>query len=261
MQWYGKAIGGLLGSIFGPWGSLVGIIVGHQLDQSGPLFARRASALDISRLFFEVVFEAMGQVAKIDGRVSENEIRVARGIMHGMRLGPEQVRSAIDCFTRGKDASYPLDGRLKELAAQIADRKDLALAFMQVQMQAAVGAEPIGAEKRALLWRIASALGVTRAELAQIEALVRTHGAQGHGPRRTPADDAAAIDEAYRALGVAASASNEEVKTAYRRLMNRHHPDKLVARGLPESMIGVAEQKTHEIRAAYEKIKAKRGFK
>ncbi|HET7131017.1 MAG TPA: DnaJ domain-containing protein, partial [Gammaproteobacteria bacterium] len=81
------------------------------------------------------------------------------------------------------------------------------------------------------------------------------------GPRRTPADDAAAIDEAYRALGVAASASNEEVKTAYRRLMNRHHPDKLVARGLPESMIGVAEQKTHEIRAAYEKIKAKRGFK
>jgi DnaJ like chaperone protein len=168
------------------------------------------------------------------------------------------VRSAIDCFTRGKDASYPLDRRLGELAQQIVDRKDLALAFMQIQMQAAVGADPIGAEKRALLWRVASALGVGRAELAQIEALVRTHGA---GPQRAAVDDAAALDEAYRALGVSPSASNDEVKMAYRRLMNRHHPDKLVARGLPESMIGVAEQKTHEIRAAYERIKAKRAFK
>jgi DnaJ like chaperone protein len=259
MQWYGKAIGGILGAMFGPWGSLVGILVGHQFDQSGPLFGRSGSPQQISRLFFEVVFEVMGQVAKIDGRVSESEIRVARGIMHGMRLSGDQVRSAIDCFTRGKDASYPLDRRIAELAHQIADRKDLALAFVQIQMQAAVGAEPIGAEKRVLLWRVASALRVSRAELAQIEALVRTHGAQGR--QRSPADDAAALDEAYRALGVSASASNEEVKTAYRRLMNRHHPDKLVARGLPESMIGVAEQRTHEIRAAYEKIKAKRAFK
>jgi DnaJ like chaperone protein len=43
--------------------------------------------------------------------------------------------------------------------------------------------------------------------------------------------------------------------------MNQHHPDKLVARGLPESMIGVAEQKTHEVRTAYERIKTQRGFK
>jgi DnaJ like chaperone protein len=48
---------------------------------------------------------------------------------------------------------------------------------------------------------------------------------------------------------------------AYRRLMSQHHPDKLVARGLPKSMIGVAAQKTHEVRAAYERLKAQRGFK
>ena len=62
-------------------------------------------------------------------------------------------------------------------------------------------------------------------------------------------------------LGVTVQASNDEVKTAYRRLMNQHHPDKLVARGLPKSMIGVAEQKTHEVRTAYERIRAQRGFK
>jgi DnaJ like chaperone protein len=60
---------------------------------------------------------------------------------------------------------------------------------------------------------------------------------------------------------VSPHASDEEVKTAYRRLMNQHHPDKLVARGLPKSMIGVAEQRTREVRGAYERIRTQRGFK
>jgi len=62
-------------------------------------------------------------------------------------------------------------------------------------------------------------------------------------------------------LGVGATAGDDEVKTAYRRLMSQHHPDKLVARGLPESMKSVAEQKTQEVRAAYDTIKAQRGLK
>jgi DnaJ like chaperone protein len=213
----------------------------------------------VSQLFFEVAFEVMGQVAKVDGRVSENEIRVARGIMQGMRLDDAQVRSAIDCFTRGKSASYPLTERLAELARQMGDRGDLARAFMQIQLQAAVAAEPIGAEKRQLLWRVASALGVSRAELAQIESLLRAHAA--NASRGAQVNEAAALEAAYAVLGVPADASNEAVKTAYRRLMNQHHPDKLVARGLPESMAAVAEQKTQEIRAAYEKVKARRGMK
>jgi len=107
-----------------------------------------------------------------------------------------------------------------------------------------------------LLWHVASALHVTRAELAQIEAFVRAHT-----ERAVSQSDAQSLDSAYRVLAVAPDASDDEVKKAYRRLMNQHHPDKLVARGLPQSMIGIAEQKTHEVRAAYEKIKAQRGFK
>jgi DnaJ-domain-containing protein 1 len=69
------------------------------------------------------------------------------------------------------------------------------------------------------------------------------------------------IDGAYRVLGVAPSASDDEVKIAYRRLMNEHHPDKLAGRGVAESAIASAEQKTREILAAYEKVKSARGFK
>ena len=260
MQWFGKAIGGIIGLAWGPVGALIGIAIGHQVDQGANLFGtRRGGVQQVSRLFFEVTFEVMGQVAKVDGRVSENEIRVARGIMQGMRLDDDQVRSAIDCFTRGKSASYPLTERLADLGRQMGDRGDLARAFMQIQLQAAVAAEPIGAEKRQLLWRVASALGVSRAELAQIESLLRAHAA--NGAQGAQVNEAAALEAAYGVLGVPADASNEAVKTAYRRLMNQHHPDKLVARGLPESMAGVAEQKTREIRAAYEKIKTRRGMK
>lgn len=259
MQWFGKGIGGLIGAVVaGPVGSLIGVFLGHQWDTSIAAGRRgHGSARAISRLFFEVTFEAMGQVAKVDGRVSEDEVRVARRIMQGMQLSAEQVRSAIEHFTRGKSADHPLAARLDALAAQIGDQADLARAFVQIQMQAAVGAGTVGAEKRQTLWHVASALGVSRAELAQIEASVRSFEQRG-AARQTPPQS---LDDAYRALGVSSQASNDEVKTAYRRLMSQHHPDKLVVRGLPESMIGVAEQKTHEVRAAYERIKTQRGFK
>lgn len=69
------------------------------------------------------------------------------------------------------------------------------------------------------------------------------------------------LDAAYAVLGVATTASDVEIKKAYRRLMSQHHPDKLIAKGLPESMLKIATQKTQEIKAAYEKIKASRGIR
>ena len=62
-------------------------------------------------------------------------------------------------------------------------------------------------------------------------------------------------------MNVDEKASNSEVKTAYRRLMNQHHPDKLQAKGLPKEMMKLAQEKTQEIRAAYERIREARGFK
>lgn len=243
MQWFGKGIGVLIGTLVaGPVGALVGAFAGHRWDKSR-----------LGRLFFDTTFEVMGRIAKVDGRVSEDEIRVARRIMQGMRLGEAHVQDAIERFTRGKSADYPLGARLEALATEIGARRDLARAFVHIQLQAAVGAGEVGAEKREVLWRVASALGIGRAELADLEAAVRGVGRQAAEPL--------SLDAAYRVLGVSPRASDEEIKTAYRRLMSRHHPDKLVARGLPESMLDVAEEKTQEVRSAYERIRAQRGFK
>jgi DnaJ like chaperone protein len=242
MSWLGKGIGGLIGAVVaGPVGSLVGVLVGHKLDET-------------RRLFVEKTFEVMGHIAKADGRVSEAEVDVARRIMHAMRLKDDAVQDAIEHFTRGKRAGYPLEKRLAELVD--AGGGKLARTFVQIQMQAALASGEVGAEKREALARVARVLRVSREELAQIEAIVRGFGGQGAAQA-----SAQTLETAYRVLGVSAKASDEEVKTAYRRLMNRHHPDKLLARGLPQSMIGLAEQKTHEVRTAYERIKTQRGFK
>lgn len=252
MHWMGKFVGAALGfAVLGPAGSVLGALVGHHVDAR----YSSADARRIQQLFFEVSFELMGRVAKLDGRVSESEIRSARQVMDSMHLTPEQVRAAIERFTEGKRADYGLDRRTSELAEAFGGRRDLARTFVQLQVQAAIGSGEFTAAKRRLLSAVARELGLREGEVERIEATVmRQRGAGGGASALT-------LEDAYRALAVDPSASDGDIKTAYRRLMNRHHPDKLVAKGLPASMIDVAEQKTHEVRAAYERIKAHRGFK
>lgn len=260
MQWVGKAVGGVLGFVAaGPVGSLVGALLGHQFDRGFGFRgeAVRDAPLQAQRLYFELTFEVMGHLAKSDGRVSEQEIRVARRVMHALKLGPDQVREAMERFTAGKSAQYPLAERLSELDRQLGQRQDLARAFLEIQMQALVGVGSLGKAKRDALWQVARRLRVGRVELAQIEALARAHDLRSRPQRGQSVE----LEDAYRVLGVTMGASDREVKTAYRRLMNQHHPDKLVSRGLPPSMAAAAEQRTHEIRAAYERIKAHRDLR
>ena len=98
---------------------------------------------------------------------------------------------------------------------------------------------------------MAHGLGIGRAEFAQLESALHNYG--------SAAD--ISLDSAYRTLGIEPSASDDGVKKAYRRLMNKHHPDKLIARGLPESMVEVAEAKTREVRMAWDRIREARGMR
>jgi DnaJ like chaperone protein len=256
MQWVGKALGAALGmAVLGPWGSIVGVLLGHQFDQ-GLGSTGIGSGQGARQLFFTTTFEVMGHVAKADGRVSEADVQTARRIMHSMKLGPEQVRQAIEHYTAGKQADYPLMQRLDDLLRPTGQRQELARAFIEIQLQAAIGSGEIAQGKRELLWLIARRCGLNRVELAQIEAALRSGR-----PGQRVANDRLNLDAAYRTLGIATDASDREVKTAYRRMMNTHHPDKLKSKGLPESMASVAEERTQQIRAAYDRVKAARGLR
>lgn len=257
MNWTGKLVGVIIGSLAGPVGAAVGLFLGHQFDR-GVGGARRENFDGVGQVFFETTFAVMGHVAKADGRVSEAEIQAARGIMSRMRLDAAQVQEAIRLFNIGKAPDWPMERELARLADALGSRRTLRRAFLEIQVEAALSNPYMGAETRDMLWRIAAALDLGRVELAQVEALLRFGRAAGGDRQVQPRSTAS---DAYRVLGIEPAASDAEVKLAYRRLMNQHHPDKLRARGMPESMIPVAEAKTREIRAAWETLRAARGMR
>jgi DnaJ like chaperone protein len=170
-------------------------------------------------------------------------------------------------YTRGKQADFDADAMLDELAAACRGREAVLGMFLEIQMRAALMADGLQGATRATLLRIASALGISAMEFAHLEMLLRFQAQAGAwGPAGGARPGAApgrksALADAYEVLGVSATASDAEVKRAYRKLMSENHPDKLVARGLPESMLEVAKQKTQAIQAAWERIREARGLR
>ncbi|MCW8994680.1 MAG: DnaJ domain-containing protein, partial [Psychromonas sp.] len=71
----------------------------------------------------------------------------------------------------------------------------------------------------------------------------------------------ASEEDSYKVLGIDKSATDKEVKRAYRKLMSQHHPDKLASKGLPEEMMILAKEKAQDIQCAYESLRKSRGFK
>jgi len=261
-QWTGKLVGGLVGAFFGPIGAAVGVLLGHQIDRNSEAGPARGPALDsaaIGERFFRTTFQVMGHVAKADGRVSEQEIAAARAVMSELRLDAAQVRAAIAQFTIGKQPSFDLYAALDALAQACGGRPDLTRVFVEIQMRAALGGSDLGPAARERMRRVAARLGVSALELAHIEAVLRLRAAAAAGGQGRAAG-AQSLEQAYSVLEVTAAASDDEVAKAYRRQLSRHHPDKLKANGLPDSMIEHAKQRTQQIIEAYELIRERRGI-
>ncbi|HWF99325.1 MAG TPA: co-chaperone DjlA [Steroidobacteraceae bacterium] len=267
MRYTGKVVGGLIGMFLGPLGALAGVLLGHQVDeqldreQAPPPGPEELAA--IGERFFRATFRVMGYLAKADGRVSEQEISAARAVMTELRLDPARVQQAIECFTAGKRPGFDLAAELAELGRACGGRPELVRVFIEIQVRAAVSGNNLDGPVRPLLHRVAGRLGVSAFELAQIEAVLRIRGGTfrystaGTEPRVTESQK---LEEAYKVLEAAPGDSDQDVVKAYRRQLSRHHPDKLKANGLPESMIEHAKQRTQQIIEAYELIRERRGI-
>jgi DnaJ like chaperone protein len=266
MKWVGKLTGGLIGLAFGPIGLAIGVMLGHQFDQAQEDDAAPpADVAAISQRFFRATFRVMGYVAKADGRVSEQEIAAARAVMADLRLDAAQVREAISLFGEGKRADFDLAGELAGLRAACRGRADILRIFLELQVRAALAGNNLEGPVRPIMRGIATATRVSDYEMAQIEAVLRIQraGFYQQRPGGAAGDGAAGADalaQAYRVLETQAGAADAEVVKAYRRQLNRHHPDKLKANGLPDSMLGHAKQRTQQIIEAYELIRVRRGM-
>jgi len=267
MNLVGLLIGALIGFVLGgPLGLVIGAFLGQSISV-GVSHTGGWSGHDAARAqeaFFTATFSVMGHMAKADGVVSQDEIQAANAVMAHMNLEPAQRLAAIQLFNQGKETGFDLDATLRNLRLACHGRRDLLGMFLQIQVHAAMADGGIEPAERRVLERICDMLGITSYELNQyiqfIQAQQRFAGgrAGAGGATQTRTDNLAA---AYQTLGVSPSATDAEIKTAYRRLMKENHPDKLVARGLPENMIKLAQEKVQQINVAYDAIKQARGIK
>jgi DnaJ like chaperone protein len=250
------AIGALLGAIFGGSsgffiGGFLGYLAGNALQRTviGGLRVAQTQLLDS-------VFSIMGAVCRADKVVTRDEIKAVEQMFGMLNLRGEQREQAKDAFNRGKQADFDLDGAVDQFARISHRRAPLVQLFLQMQVMAVAADGRVDPAEHTILVRIARRLGLSEADVSQLEALLRAGngGPSGAGTRPTPNR----LADAYAALGVTPEADAATVKRAYRKLISQNHPDKLAARGLPESMRAVAEERSRELNSAYDLIKSAR---
>jgi len=250
-------IGALLGALFGGFaGLLIGAAIGYAAG-----VALRQSVIGGLRVvqsqLIDSTFAVMGALCKSDNVVTRDEIDAVEKIFTMLRLQEDQRRAAKAAFNRGKQPDFDLDSAVDQFAGVSRRRAPLVQLFLQLQVMAVAADGRVHPAEHAMLVRIARRLGLQEHDVAQLEALLRAGGGPSAPGAPPPADRLA---DAYAALGVSPAASPAEIKRAYRRLISQNHPDKLAARGLPESMRAVAEERSREINAAYDLVKDARGM-
>jgi DnaJ like chaperone protein len=273
MSWWGKVIGGAFGFMLGgPLGALLGAVLGHHFDQG----LNNLSLADdegweagdqerVQAAFFTASFTVMGYIAKADGRVSASEIKNAENVMDQMQLDATQREVAIDLFNQGKKQQIVLDDIIGQLKEECGRRTNLIQFFLEIQISTALADGELHPAEQKILLQISELLGFSRFKFERLLAMAlaqsrfRQHQSQSGGYRETKTGvTETQLSEAYQLLGVSSSASDDEVKKAYRRLVSQNHPDKLVSKGLPEEMMKLATQKTQEIKRAYDLISESR---
>jgi DnaJ like chaperone protein len=256
MSWWGTVLGGTLGYMFGgPLGAVLGAALGRNFDRGMKLNDGQAGydpgqQERVQAAFFTTTFSVMGHIAKADGQVTRDEISAARSIMDRMELHAEQRKAAIKLFNEGKKNDFPLHDVIKQFKSECHGRRNLLQMFLEVQIATAMADGHVHPEEKRIIHGIGELLGFSRAHINQLFRFT--------GSSQAAASHRQTLPEAYGILGVDKNASDAEVKKAYRRLMSQHHPDKLIAKGLPEEMIKLATEKTQTIKAAYEQIKQSR---
>lgn len=290
-MFFGRILGALIGYAASGWlTAILGFFIGLYFDRG---FKRAQQQVDptkravIEQAFFRAVFSLMGRLSKCDGRISEAEIAGTEQLMKRMELNESARQEAIRLFKEGADETYDVVAAVESFIQVCGSYGNLKQIFLVYLITIAYADGELHSEEENLLAFLASKLGYSSFAFNHLLGMVR---AQNHFYRsqyrqeNASGSDGARADGsesgygrgryqrenqyqresqnelalAYQALGVSESATDAEIKKAYRKLMSEYHPDKLTGRGVPDELIKVATERSQEIQAAYELVKKNR---
>ncbi len=266
MRIWGKVLGFLFGFMLSKslFGALLGVWLGHMFDRArgfnfDGMTGGKADDVTRQAAFFYTTFSVMGHVAKAKGQVTNHEIAFARAYMDKLGLTNELRQQAQDSFREGKSGGFPLKERLVKFKSICGNRQDLLLMFLEIQIQVAFIDGDLDTKEREVLHTIAKFLGYSARQLNNLLEMIiaseafHQQGSQQFNGSNAPTK-AGQLDNAYKILGVSKDTSMRDIKKSYRKLMSQHHPDKLIAKGLPPAMMEAAKEKTQDIQAAWDII-------
>lgn len=254
MLWPSTVIGAGAGfAIASIPGALLGALLGQAMDRRLQLrswahLRERLGGRAVLR-DDEVLFVLLGRLAKSEGRVVDGHIQQARQEMQRLEMSEPARLRAIAAFNRGKSGSERLHPHLRRLKQQPHAAEGLLRACWRM-----VWADGrVGRHERELLMQWGQQLGWST---TRVQAL-----ASDYEPHRAAlGNQGISYPEALRLLGVLPETEPVQVKQAYRRLLSRHHPDKLVGSGASPAQVRDATERTRDLHQAYAVVRKRRGF-
>ena len=245
MSIWGKVLGGAAGfALGGPLGALLGGVAGHIYDSHRSGTAAEVTGGDPTKqIGFTIAVIALGaKLAKADGVVTPDEIRAFRRVF---KVAPEESSNVAKVFNMARKSTDGYELYAKQVAGMFRENPAVLEELLNCLFIIAKADGSVHDDELTYLASVAAIFGFTEADFARIR--------EGNmGP------DSA---DPYTILGVGHDLDDDAIKSAYRKLVRENHPDTLIAQGMPEEFVEVANEKLATINAAYDKICAARGIK
>jgi DnaJ like chaperone protein len=256
MGFWGKAIGASMGfMVGGPIGAILGGVIGHTFDAGSEARLRYFESedhtwpevereFDRQYLFYVGLASLAAKMAKADGVVTSDEIRAFDHFLRiDLGLNVDERKTIAQVFNEAKNSPEDASAIAIQFKQLIGYQHEVLHMMLQLLFRIALADGDMHKDEESFIQQMASIFELSDNEYQQIRALYIKEN-----------------NRAYQILGVLKSASNDEIKRAYRKLVREYHPDKMQAKGVPEDFMKIANEKMSEINRAYDQVSKERGL-
>ncbi len=252
MSIWGKVIGGVTGfALGGPFGALMGAFAGHAMDRMRSTMPEGGGMADgmggggqDRQVAFTMAVIVMGaKLAKVDGRVTSDEVAAFRKVFN---IPPDEAGEVGRLFNEAKQDAQGFEPYARQIAGIFSQNRSVLEELLGALFHIAMADGTYHPAEKDYLSRVAVIFGFSRSEFQRLEDTFVNKG------------DA---ENPYKILDISESADNDEIKKHYRKLIRENHPDKLMAQGLPQEFIDLANERMATFNAAYDKVSKLRGIK